>query len=736
MRVYNTYAKIPYWYNRYEYSELTLDELKAALYENAYRTANRHLRLECVGNKNGRGISYYRIYCGFDCETYTDTEAERSYMYIWQFSINKNVIRGRTYEELLQFLSDIKMILQPGATNRLLVFDHNMGYEASFFLRWLDLPDARENFFKDRRKPLKLTHGGFCELRDSMALVGGASLTSLAKDYCNTQKAKGDLDYSIPRNRYSILDEQENTYVDNDVLILSEYSEWVFNNILSKYTKLPLTQTGLLANESKYFLMDFYNNNIDQWQRNNARRWPKTINEYQVKMDFLYRGGYTHACASYVGEELEIEDIMGVDITSSYPYCMVQKIYPKMFDDPRPATRGQVEADYKNGLVSTFIAELSNVKSTGLHSIESKSKCLELSPDAQIDNGRVYSASKMKVFLTCFDWVNYCRYYTFTDVKITCYQTSERRYLYKHIACPMLSHYKDKAVKKAAGEPYAEDKVKVNTYYGYLCKKLNDEQTKYDNNGFSLDDARSYEEQVQSSITCCYDGIFVSAYARYRLLDLCWRAYKNFGIKGIYADTDSWKFLHPTDEFIEWLEDLNHEIRSENKANIEYFTDYDEVYADLGEWDIEFYPWRLYDPANTSDKKAYLKRFKTLGAKRYLLEVNEINKATGERENTLHQTIAGLAKGELMKQYKTIDNCFKAFSDRMLIEYCDLTSKYIDEPYEITVTDTQGHTDTHTELSCCALIPSNFTLKLDALWKLFYTELADEAQNDREFRVL
>lgn len=733
MRVFNANAKNTYYYNRYEYNEMTREELRAALYENGYRTKNRHTRIELVGNKNGRGISYYRIYCGFDCETTTDREAGRSYMYIWQFSINKNVVRGRTYEEFIQFLSDIKTILQPSASHRLLVFDHNMGFEFSHFGRWLDLHDSRQNFFKDQRTPLKLTHDDFIEFRDSMALVGGDSLAGLAKDYTNTQKCKGDLDYDIPRNRYTQLDENENGYVDNDVLILSEFSEYVFNTILSEYTKLPLTQTGLLANESKYELNSLYKS-IDGWQRNNVARWPKDEATYNVQINYLYRGGYTHACVNYVGEDVEITDALGIDITSSYPYSMTQFIFPKMFDDPRATTSEQVDQDYNNGLVSIFIADLCNVKSTGLHSIESKSKCLELSPDAVIDNGRVYAASHMKVYLTCFDWVNYKRYYTFTVNSITAYQTSERRYLYKHIGVPMLRHYKDKAVKKAAGETYSEDKKRVNTYYGYLVKKLNDGLTTYDNNGFSEDDAKPYAEQVARAITCCYDGMFISAYSRFRLLDLCWQVWEKFKIKGIYADTDSWKFLHPSDELISYIDELNAKIRTDNIKNIEYFVTYDEVYADLGEWDIEFYPYRLYDP---NSKRAYLKRFKTLGAKRYLIEVDEWNKKKQCREVTLHQTIAGLAKGELMKQYGTIANCFDKFSDNMVINTCKLASKYTDEPYEITVTDLQGNTDTHIELSCNALMPSNFTLSIDKLWKMFYTGLAAEVLNDgREIRIV
>lgn len=745
MQVLNSNAKQPYMYNRFEWAEMTREELQNCLYERAvYNSKNRHRRVETIGNKNGRGITYYNITCGFDCETYTDTVAERSYMYIWQMSINNNVVRGRTYEECIELFDTIKEIMQPKDNHRLLVFIHNMSYEFSFFRGWWDLSDASQNFLKDERTPLKLTHNSFIEFRDSMALCGGDSLKGLAKNYCNTQKCVGDLDYSIPRNRYTELTEEENGYVDNDVLILSEFSEYVFTHIMNKYTKLPLTQTGLLTNECKYMLNETYKY-TDAFHRYNVECMPSNHEQYIVESNYLYRGGYTHSNINYIEEDLY--DLMGVDITSSYPYCMVQKIYPKMWEKVGKVTTERVNQDIQNGLVSIFIASFRHIKTKGLHCIESKSKCLELSPYASIDNGRVYEAHEynyeegntqpgMVVYLTSFDWQNYQHYYEFDekDVKITAYQFSETRYMYKHIVKPMLKYYLQKATLKAQGEPYAIPKARVNSFYGLNVKRLNAEATKYDNNGFSTDEAKPYEEQIKASITNFYHGCLISAYARYRLLTLCWEVYEKFGIKGIYADTDSWKFLHPTDELIEWLEERNKKIREDNKKNIEYFTEYDEAYADLGEWDIEFYPWRMYDP---NSKKAYIKRWKCLGAKRYIIEVDEWNKQKQKREVTLHQTVAGLPKGEMLKQYGTIDKCFTEFSDHMIISGCKLYSKYVDVPYTITVTDNQGHTDTHLELSCNALLPSNFSLTIDKIWKSFYIGLAETNKNDyREQRII
>lgn len=732
MKVINRNAKIEYTYDRFEYATMSKSELKDSLYANAvYNAKSRHNRVEMIGNKNGKGITYYNICCGFDCETYTDKDKQLSYMYIWQFSINKAVVRGRTYEELLNFLQDIREILQPKENHRLLVFIHNMSYESSFFLKWFNCEKRGDNFFKEQREPIKITHDGFIEFRDSMILCGGDSLAGLAKNYCNTQKCKGDLDYNIPRNRYTELTEEENGYCDNDVLILSEYARYVFDHIMNEYHKLPLTQTGLLTNECKYKLGELYKNPQVFHDYNVKRSAPDELT-YKIHSNYLYRGGYTHACVDIV--EQELTDLMGVDITSSYPYVMCQPVYVDAWEKVSGATVEMIESDFANGLLGLFIAEFNGIKSTGIHSIESKSKCLELSPNAVIDNGRVYYADSMKVYLTSFDFENYKHFYTWDSVTVSCYQRGKRRHLYKHIVVPMLKYYKQKAILKAQGEPYAIPKARVNTFYGLSVKRLNGEFTTYDNGGFGLDDAKPYEEQVKSSITCFYDGVMISAFARYRLLTLAYDVYTKFGIKSVYMDTDSHKFMNPTPELIQYLEDLNKQIREENKANIEYYTEYSEEYADLGEWDIEFYPWSMYDP---NSKKAYIKRFKSLGAKRYIIECDEWNKNKKTRERTLHQTVAGLPKGEMLKQYGTIDNCFDKFSDKMVITGCKLYSHYVDEPYEITVTDEQGNTDTQYNYSCNALLPSDFSLTIDEIWKMFYTNIAlSNEQTNRETRII
>lgn len=114
-----------------------------------------------------------------------------------------------------------------------------------------------------------------------------------------------------------------------------------------------------------------------------------------------------------------------------------------------------------------------------------------------------------------------------------------------------------------------------------MCvKRLNGDLTLYCNTGFSTEDGKEYTDQIKNSITCFYDGVFISAIARWRLLTLAYNVYTTFGIKSVYCDTDSHKFMDPTPELIEYINNLNTTIERDNKKNIEHFIEYNDCYAD------------------------------------------------------------------------------------------------------------------------------------------------------------
>ena len=81
-------------------------------------------------------IEYYNISCAFDIET-TSTyynNKKVAFMYAWGFALNdeSNYFTGRTREEFLSILDDIKHELKLSFTRRIVIYVHNLGYEFQF----------------------------------------------------------------------------------------------------------------------------------------------------------------------------------------------------------------------------------------------------------------------------------------------------------------------------------------------------------------------------------------------------------------------------------------------------------------------------------------------------------------------------------------------------------------------------------------------------------------------------
>ena len=66
-----------------------------------------------------------------------------------------------------------------------------------------------------------------------------------------TQKAKRDLDYTIPRNYKTPLNDIEMGYCLSDVAILAEFSKYIFDTYIKPEKYIPMTKTGLLRREVK-----------------------------------------------------------------------------------------------------------------------------------------------------------------------------------------------------------------------------------------------------------------------------------------------------------------------------------------------------------------------------------------------------------------------------------------------------------------------------------------------------
>jgi hypothetical protein len=201
-----------------------------------------HLPIVPIKAKGKRKLTYIRACCGFDIETTNIYEKKTAYMYIWQFSLNDVVVIGRTWSEFIELIEILKKQYKLSSSKRLIIWIHNLPFEFQFLRRYFNFTNV---FAKELRKPLYAVIDDCIELRDSASISGG-SLAQLAKDYTDTQKLVGDLDYSVLRSNKDKLSAQELQYCINDVVILSEWADYIFKTYVEPLRYIPLTKTGIL----------------------------------------------------------------------------------------------------------------------------------------------------------------------------------------------------------------------------------------------------------------------------------------------------------------------------------------------------------------------------------------------------------------------------------------------------------------------------------------------------------
>lgn len=650
----------------------------------------------------GRGKNRYEIVyecAGFDIETTSihTEDTHNAYMYIWSFTYNDLTILGTYWEEFLTLLDMLKTILDLNPTRRLLCFIANESFEFQFMRKWLNVTSS---FFIEERQPLYVIHDYVIEFRDALQISGG-NLATLAKNYTKTQKLVGDLDYTILRNHSDAkkMSSKELQYVVNDTVILSEYMAYYFARFGSN--KLPLTKTGILRNA------------VQTSAKNACKRAHTRLSNiiaalhpseplYKVMMRFLFRGGYVHGTNETVG--IMLENVSGVDITSSYPdHMLTCDNYPvtkllKYGNNVDPEEYFKLNNDYCTMALITF----TNIRTTTAHSIESINKVVECE-GKHLDNGRILDAKMLRVFLTDLDFKIYSMFYKWDTLKIEKVWTARRGRLPRYLLDNIAINYRTKSALKMAGKnktpEYALAKEMVNSGYGLTVTRMRQNKIVYntETDEYEIDNNFVFSKEVEKQALLPQWGIWVTANARYTLLNMVYNIDMNARRHGrnsdaIYMDTDSIKIRHFSDHK-EIIDNYNkeHELKVMEMCK-RYNYDYN-YFMGLGSFDLEL---------------PYIKKFKHNGAKRYALKYYDFK----TKEYKIETTIAGLPKKSLIKYcVQNHLSLWDVFSNRMYIppEYANkLAASYNDNEHSDIVNG-----ELMTEKSSVCLVPIDFTLKID-----------------------
>ena len=656
----------------------------------------------------------YELVSSFDIETtsYSKDGEDIAFMYIWQFALENYVIYGRTWEEYFNFMDKLKDVGNISSEQQLIIWVHNLPFEFQFIRKMIEW---KKVFATDERKVVyAVTNQGYV-YRDSYILAG-YSLKLVAKNLHKhkIKKLVGFLDYDKIRTPQTPLTQKELEYSSNDVIIVVDYIHEQIDEYGS-ITKIPLTNTGRVREFTRDYV--FYNHRKDH------RKTGGTFGQYRRLMGILtidkgtyeqakraFQGGFTHANARKQGKI--IDNVSSYDFTSSYPTVMVSEKFPMS----RPFYPKINSIDDLEKLITKsscmFDVKFKNLQSKiDYENYLSVSRC-KVSSDCIEDNGRIYAASTVITTITDVDWWILKQCYRWDKIAIGTVRAFYRDYLPKNFIRAIADLYQNKTKLKGVSEKHGEymrSKGMLNSMYGMSVTDIVRDESVYNGDEWSTNKADVNEqlEKYNKKITrfsYYLWGVWVTAYARRNL----WLGILSCKNDYCYSDTDSIKIEHG-DKHQDFINRYNTWIVDKINAMCEFYSLDPDLFnpatikgekKQLGVWDYE----GLYT------------KFKTLGAKRYLVL----------QDGKLALTCAGLPKKSgleyMKKQGKTIKGTFNYFSDEMYIpsEYTGKnTHLYIDEAKTMLVTDYLGNTsEVHSE-SGVYLYGADFTLSISEQYAQF-----------------
>lgn len=655
--------------------------------------------------KTRKKIAYYNVPCSFDIETssFMQDGQKVAIMYEWTFGINGLVVIGRRWDDFFPMLEKIVDYLGLSTDTRLVVYVHNLAYEFQFIRKWLEWERV---FSISNRKPIYAVTTSGVEFRCSY-LLSGYSLAKIGENLrtYHIKKMVGDLDYEKVRHSKTPMTDAEIGYCVNDVKVVMAY---IAEKIVSDgdISRIPMTKTGYVRNfcRKKCYYEDKRTRKKKSYKYLRYMEIMKglhlDVEEYK-QLKRAFQGGFTHANPFYSGKVLE--NVSSDDFTSSYPAVMVAEQFPMSSSE-----RVQIasKADFEHNL--KYYCCLFDVEFIGLKPIIfyenyiSRSRCWGVEK-AVLNNGRVVSADRLFTTVTEQDFLIIRKFYTWEHMRVGNFRRYRKGYLPKDFILAILKLYGDKTTLKGVDGKeveYLSGKEMLNSTYGMTVTDIIRDEVTYKDDEWGVevpDYGKAIADYNESRSRFLFYpwGVWVTAYARRNLFT----GILAFGEDYVYSDTDSIKSLH-RERHIDYIEKYNKIIQTQLENAMDYHgLPYDlirpktikGVEKPLGVWDYE----GTYD------------RFKTLGAKRYMVE----------KDGEINITVAGLNKKTCVPYMmeKWGNEVFENFSDNLYIppEHTGKnTHTYIDEERRGIVTDYLGNRAEYRELSSVHLMQADYSLSL------------------------
>lgn len=669
--------------------------------ENVIASINRN-DIVYKHTKDGN-VAYYNISNSFDIETssFYDNDEKVGLMYCWQLGVNGCAIFGRTFDELIETLKTLKRELRINIDKRLVIYVHNLSFEFQFIRKYFEWYEV---FSIDSRRPIyAITTSGF-EFRCSYILSGytlekcGEHLTKY-----KVEKLTGGLNYDLLRHTETPLNDIEMRYCLNDILVVMAMIQEKIE-IEGNITKIPYTKTGYIRRYCRNNCMYVDDNPHTKESANKYKKYRQLMrnltlesNEYsQLKRAFS--GGFTHSSAKHTFET--IENVSSYDFTSSYPYVMISELYPMSKSEiVNPQSLNEI-LEYCRMYCCVFDVRFEGLEAISLEQYISSSKCVQ-SKGVLLNNGRIAMGDIVSLTITNIDFDIIQKCYKWDKMDVRNFRIYRKGYLPTDLVKSIVKLYKDKTLLKGVKGmevEYLLAKEMLNAVYGMCVTDIARDEDLYINHTWECHEANiekcidMYNHSKNRFLFYPW-GVFVTAYARRNLFTGIFE----FGNDYIYSDTDSIKAIN-AEKHESYINRYNEITQKKLKRACEFHKiDYNDLCPKtqegktklLGVWDYE----GLY------------KRFKTLGAKRYIYETDK----------GLNITIAGTGKESTCKFLSTFNNPFDIFDDDLTIpkEYTGkLTHTYIDNEKEGHITDYKGNTIHYKSLSGIHLEKADYNLSI------------------------
>lgn len=697
-----------------------------------------NLRGTKVVSDRSKKNKYIKIGAGFDTETskFSYNGRDYAYCYHWQFGLGDVAILGRTLNSMLKFM-DVLMeemeYLRPGA--KLLVLDANLGYEWQFCKHYWKKYGITDLFAKEKRDPLYVEVGGKIIFREVIGLFG-RSLAQIASDYCGMEKLVGDLDHEKQRNSLTPLTEEEIGYTVRDVEILLKLSSVIFERYFGNKPTMPYTATGIVRAAIKREL----GVNLKKERQRIKELMPEEW-EYQLFRTKLFKGGISGSNILKMNKVLY--GVVGADITSDYPYQMLTQLFPV-----GGATRCEPKEFMTKEIPYIAWIRFKKFKSRTCHALMSAHKLMNKKEikqvmdvrkakkgtntfDIVLDNNRIQYLERAELVVNDIEFKSLKKAYMWDKYEVlACWEFKEGYAMLPiHIRKVAIEWYLKKESLKAEHsdtQEYKDAKAFVNSIFGMMCTALYMENFEFNESKCDILGVmdKSYLECCEYLFLSPYWGFWITSHARSMLIDVICR----FPSTVIQYDTDSVYFIDGTEEAKElrkYLERFNELTRERNAIR---FLD-DEHMLSLGTWDF--------------DKP--FKRFKALGAKRYMYEKQNGTikvvvsgcRVSNKKETKGISTVVIQNDFNNKTRNENVD-VFDFFSNQMYIDEQHsekLCSLYVEEYVRFTSTDYLGNIQEIEIPSCIVLRPVPFKMKLSGSHEGLMLAVQRATQNSSDRRV-